>query len=580
MCSRREPLYLHAVSHLYSDLNVSMDALTYEVRFVLSASMKSRLRSSGLVSLLLLAYLIGAPKLRAQTGGLYLHSPSIAQPKPVTVSGTVVNAVSGTPVAHALVQIGGRAMLTGPDGSFVFDQFTAARSNVRVTKPGYYSSLEPNGFGGFNLTASQLDKPLRLRLYPEALLTGTVTSALDDEPLQRITVSAMRSVSDENGRRWMQAAATQTNVRGEFRIPVPAGEYRLETHYEVRNQNGSNIIMPLIFPANTSTDSLDMIRVHGGEQQHIDLHPAEGPSYRVDVTQDPAVGFAMMRVQKANGPWFPIGAMRVTGDGAYEFRLPTGSYSLAATKYGPNGPETAETSFTVADHDVSGVMLRFQPQQMVPVELRLDPAMSDNASRTTLSPAVTQPNPMSLGMMLRSTDSEMDTGMVNVGPSRQKDGSTVFRLQPGSYRLWARSFGGWYIESATYGDRDLLRQEMTVAPGGGGLPIELTVSNRTGSLEGTANVKDEPCSCMVYLISTTPSATPVINSGSSNEGNFWLPLAPGTYQAVAFEQYHAADFRDPAALAPFASHVQTVTIRAGEKATVRLDAVTDEEIAP
>lgn len=559
-----------------------MDALTYEVRSVLSASMKSLLRSSGVVLALLLAVLVGVTNLRAQQDvGFSLHTPSIAHPEPMTISGVVVNAVSGTPVARALVQIGGRATLTGPDGKFEFDQFTASRPNVQVTKPGYYSSLEANGFGGFNLNPSQLDKPLHLRLYPEALLTGTVTSAADDEPLERITVTAMRSVPNESGRTWRQVAAAQTNVRGEFRLPVPAGEYRLETQYQMRNLDDDDVTMPLIFPANTSTERLDSITIHSGEQQHIDLHPSEGMGYKVIVTQEPATGFALIRARKANGPWFQISEMRLTGDGQYRLSLPNGSYTLAATRYSPDGQETAETSVTVAGHDVSGILLRFVPAQTVPVELRMDSAMSDNAPGAAYRRAVMPaPNPLSLGLMLRSTDSSMDQRVDNIGPTRQKDGSMVFRVHPGSYRLWARSFGTWYVESATYGDRDLLRQEMTIAPGGGGLPIELMVSNQTGSLEGAVSVKDEPCSCLVALIPTTPSLAPVINSGSDDKGNFWLTLAPGTYQAVAFERYHALDFRDPAALAPFASHVQTVVIHAGEKATLHLDAVTEEEIAP
>lgn len=532
--------------------------------------MTFRERSLGLALGLLLA-VGGGANLGGQTGGFYRHAPAVEQSAPVTVAGTVVNAVNGTPVARALVQIGGRAVLTDHDGKFEFDQFVETGGSIQVTKPGYYSSLDPGGGGATYLSAAKLNEAIRLRLYPEALLTGSVTASVNGEPLRGIQVSAMRSVFDDNGHRWVPAGVTQTNAHGQFRIPVPAGKYRLETQYRAMTDADQDVIMPIVFPDNTSSIASGTIEIHSGEEQRFDLHPAKGPAYIVSASLEPAGEYAMVRALTGSGLSFQVSPVR-EGDGIYRLKLPSGNYTLSATKYGPEGQEVAETNVTVAGRDVSGVVLRFSSLQALPVEMRVDPSTSDNA---------TAPNVLSLGLMLKSMNPNMDQSFVGVFPARQKDGSVVFHVSPGSYRLQARYRGQWFVESATYGARDLLRQEMVIAQGSGGGPIEVTVSNRTGSLEGMTSVKGVPDSSWIYLVPSTPGATTVIsNIRSDATRGYRTDLAPGTYQAIAFESRYSADWSRTDALAPFAAHVRTVTIHAGEKATLDLDAVTEEEIAP
>jgi hypothetical protein len=157
----------------------------------------------------------------------------------------------------------------------------------------------------------------------------------------------------------------------------------------------------------------------------------------------------------------------------------------------------------------------------------------------------------------------------------------VFSAPPSSYRLQSRSAGTWFIKSATYGDADLLQQELVVAPGGAGTPIRLMVSNQTGSLQGTVNLNGGPAACWVYLISTGVNAQPVMSLRSNGSGNYAVAhLPPGSYQAIAFERRHSANYRDAASLAPFSSHVRSVTVNAGEKPTLNLDAVPVAEVAP
>lgn len=526
---------------------------------------KRRLLRCGLVALLACAL----ASMRGQSAD--------AGSTPVNVTGVVVNADTGAAVPRALVQLGGRAMLTGHDGKFEFDQFAETRASLQVTKPGYYFSLEPMGNGSRTLTASDLSAPLTLRLYPEGLLTGTVT-APDGSPLRGVPISAMRKTFEGVGIRWVPTGqVATTNIRGEFRITVSPGEYRLQSYHIMQRTAGEDVIMPLVFPANSSGNASDVIQVHGGDEQHFDLRPSVGRAYTVWVSSESSEssgrGMPMLQVREADGSAFPVGA-QISAGNLYRVELPNGSYTLTATKFSPDGQQIAETDVTVAGHDVPGVVLRFQPMPTVPLEVQVDPGTSDNASQPAPS------NPYALGLVLQGDSQGLEMGTASVFPYQQ-NGEVGFRLTPGSYRLVARNTSSqWYVESATYGDRDLMQQDMTVGPGNASTPIVVTVSNQTGTLNGTVSVNGTPGSGWIYLVPASPSITPEIMTASSSSGSYQMTLAPGTYQAIAFDQRYSFDPRDPNAFAPYSSHVKTVEVHAGDKAVLDLDAVTQAELKP
>ncbi len=494
---------------------------------------------------------------------------------PINVAGVVVDANSGAPVPRALVQLDGRVMLTDHDGKFEFDQFARTRASLQVTKPGYYFSLEPMGNGSRVLTASQLVGSLTLRLYPEGLLTGTLTGT-DGAPLRGISISAMRRAYQAGGIRWLPAGQATTNTRGEFRIAVSPGDYKLRTYHMMQNGADGDMVMPLLFPENSLGNTLDLINVHGGEEQHFDLHASAGRAFTVWLSCESSDSvMPMLQVRDANGDVFPVGAQISSGN-LYRVQLPNGSYTLTATKYSPEGQQIAETDVTVAGHDVSGVVLRFQPLPTVPLEIQVDSGMSDNAS--TSVPL----NPYELGLVLQQDSQDQDMQMVAalISPSQQ-NGEIGFRLRPGSYRLMARNAASqWYVASATYGDRDLLQQNMTVGPGNASTPIEVTVSNRTGVLNGTVSISGAQGKSWIYLLPTTPSASPEIMLQTNDSGVYRATLPPGAYKAIAFDQSYSFDPRDPNAFAPYSTHVKTVEIHSGDTATLDLEAVTQAELRP
>jgi hypothetical protein len=545
----------------------------------------SRLRGLGWLlpfSLLAGSCVVPIALVDAQVGGGSLGNTlptgsSAGATAPSTVLGQVINATTGSPVARALVRLNNRAVLTDNEGKFRFEQNTETSANILVTKPGFSASTEMQEPGNLFLQGAQLASPLELRLYPEALLTGTVI-AHDGTPLPRISVSALRSYFDDTGHRWLTAVQDQTDSHGNFRLPVPAGEYRIETRYTPLDPTTGEAVLPVTVPNEGSSNTSQNIRIHSGEEQHFELRPDVSPTHTVTLATQSSGGRDFLRVsaRASNGTRLQVNPQMNGGAGETretKIQLPQGTYSLTATRNNPEDPEEAETTVTVPDHDISGIVLQFSPIPSIPVELIMDSSVtSDNTQPPTLP---------QLGLTLQNDQADPERGDSTVRPTTRRDQSFVFVATPGSYHLQGRNTGAWYIKSATYGDSDLLQENLVVVPGAAGTPIRVVVSDQTAALQGTVNLNGSPAACWVYLVPTSPSAQTVISVRSSSAGSYTTShLPPGTYQAVAFERRHSVNYRDPASLSGFTEHVQSVTVNAGDKPTLNLEAIPVAEVVP
>src|SRR5271156_3442306 len=97
------------------------------------------------------------------------------EPPSQTVSGQVVNRITGEPIARARVQVGAQqAALTDHDGHFQFDNVSDEPAYAFASKPGYFPEDKPVAAQGQSIT---------LRLIPEAIVFGTITDP-NGQPVQ------------------------------------------------------------------------------------------------------------------------------------------------------------------------------------------------------------------------------------------------------------------------------------------------------------------------------------------------------------------------------------------------------------
>ena len=146
--------------------------------------------------------------------------PSPADPtKTYTITGTVINAITGEPINRALVQVPGRqAIMTSSDGAFEFTGLLAGMVYLQPRKPGFFNDqeLHPERQPAF-IKTDEVKDPIVVKLTPQSVISGRITDS-NGEPLENIPVSVF-SISTQDGRkRRMFANQSSTSEDGEFRI--------------------------------------------------------------------------------------------------------------------------------------------------------------------------------------------------------------------------------------------------------------------------------------------------------------------------------------------------------------------------
>lgn len=510
-----------------------------------------------------------------------LRQPVSAQsaqtnPGPVTVSGQVINSTSGQPVPRALVRLGEHVQMTNYEGRFEFAQVTD-NGTIQVTKPGFSMSPDPSSSTAVYVRTDQISGPVTVRLYPEALITVQLTGP-DGEPLQGVSLSAQRVLFDGATSRWVSAGAGLTDSHGNARIPVPAGDYRLTTRYIPPNNDRIEGILPLIAPAQTSTSSSPFIHLHSGEETHLDLHPQLRHTYPVNLRIEglPPQSTPNIVAVSEDGSRINLFAERSLAPGTQRITLPNGTYTLNARAGDQDSLEMAETNVTVSNAELSGVVLNFMPVPSIPVSISVDPTTGTTSDNSSASP----PSLNQLGVFLQNLQADPESGSGQV-PLTIRNGGSFFTVPFGTYRLKARSGNQWTIKSATYGNTDLLQNELVSAPGAGGAAIRLVVSNESGTLQGTTSLGSTAAGAWIYMVSTTPSLAPIISMRSREDGSFSNSrIPPGSYRVLALEQPRQIDFSDPAVAAPFAARMQSTTVEVGMKSSLSLDIVPFAELYP
>ncbi|HXU07776.1 MAG TPA: carboxypeptidase-like regulatory domain-containing protein, partial [Blastocatellia bacterium] len=95
-----------------------------------------------------------------------------------TITGTVVNALSGEPIKRALVEVYAqqpRAIMTDADGRFQFETVQRGSYSVQARKPGFFSESEiTRGRRNPPVLLNNGNQSVTIKLYPEATISGTI----------------------------------------------------------------------------------------------------------------------------------------------------------------------------------------------------------------------------------------------------------------------------------------------------------------------------------------------------------------------------------------------------------------------
>ena len=490
------------------------------------------------------ASLQGQPAASGQTGAASDAGPEIT----FHLHGTVVDGVSGKPVDRALVASQDRrlATMTDSSGAFALDirfegslrdrmqttgafrdpksspEATAVRIYFTVQKPGYLTPSEPLSVA-FEGTGSAVT----FRIMPAAVVSGRVFADAGATPRNvAVTLLAHNAVNGE--RLWSSAGVQRTGAEGRFRFTnlrpgeytVMSAEWRGDQPAPSQRNRVAQEYPPVFFGDTSSLASSTKLHVHYGEIAGTDLHLRLAAYYPVKVpVSGPANAGVNVRVNSADAlDGFQLGYN--AAEHAVEGALPSGTYALSLSTYGP------QQAFGTAVLHVANAPLQTGPVALVP------PAPITVRVREEFTEARNLPEHRSTRVVLQPED----RGGVFVNGAREpgQDGIVLRDVAPGRYTVRVETEYG-YAASVQYAGVDLQAQPLAIGEGGATAPIDVTLRDDTGRLEGAvagpgASLAETTFVCLVPL---SPGGQLEV-APAGPDGKFALGhIVPGNYRLFA-----------------------------------------------
>lgn len=492
------------------------------------------------------------------------------------LAGRVTNARTNAPMARVLVEADGQVVFTDAEGRF---QLTDAGSigSVQFTKPGFALSPEQRDSNSISVVPSKAPAPLEVSLWPEAILAGTVTSA-EGDPLPRVAVIAQRYSVQNGVHQVLQTGFAFTGPHGNFRLPVPAGDYVVQTRYAPPDFARPLALLPAQTPTRTANEGTGTLHVASGQELHIDLHPQLAPVVHLLLPIEGSETFRPPAITVTTSDGTTYQPPRRTTQRGLTLDLPAGTCQLSAHLAAPDGDRIGELSLTVPDHDATALPLHLEAAPSVPVLVTVDAAPPGSAS----SVASGVPSASSLNLQLEPLSPASQAGAES--PTRTSNrglAGTVFSAAPGSYRLEGGEGSAWTIESASLGDLDLLRAPLVLGTGTAAEPIRIVVSRSTGTITGVTRIGGVPAACWIVFVPDAAALPRFFIRRSNTDGRFTIGSLPlRSYRVLATPLLSSADLADPAILDQFHTFLQRVSITSSSSAALDLNAVPVRELYP
>jgi hypothetical protein len=533
------------------------------------------------------------------------------------IRGVVLNSVDHRPVSRVLVVSNDQRMATFTDseGRFSFDVRRSASTGSalmgtlptmpggRPIDPGMLRALR-SGAGFLNLRKpgyissdvsvrispdlSTTTEDLQFNLIPACNIRGHISTPTGNPPVGIMV--QLRSRQVQFGMEvWAQAASARVNSHGDFHFAdLPAGDYKVMSSAWTEDPSFS----PPPQPDHTSgykpafyTEALDFasapaIHLRPGDTTEADLNLRNATLYHVSIplpnAQNGSVSVIVGSQEEDSGYSLLYNFQSQTVDGF----LPNGAYDVRVFGYGEQ-PSSGRGRIEVAGSAVKGAPITMVPDGQIPIIV--------HEQFTGVTPQ--QPNPGSAiarAQAARPVDVFLRPYGGN-GPGANMGGGSNNGNSPnlllsgvaeGRYRVVANASRG-YISSITANGVDLLRQPLVVGPGGASQPIEITLRDDSGSLNGAISMpqgQPEPdaqliITCIPLNISTTAS----ISQTGAFQGRFMMQnLPPGQYLVIASPNPTPnLDYLNPGLLSRLQSRGTTVTLAPGEKQDIQVPLLSD-----
>src|ERR1700683_799779 len=402
------------------------------------------------------------------------------------VTGTVIDSATKQPIAGALVELNEAATLVDDKGNFTLQDIPRITALVQVTKPGYFNQQQIEGMAGAAFQQPQMINigpdmgPVTVELVLEGIISGQITSA-EGEPLDEIPVVLSSSMVTEGVRTWQPRVGKRSDDEGRFRIAnLTPGNYYLSAGPSNNGLLARTLTArrPQGYPLTYYPSGQDMaeatrIVITPGKHVELALSMIRQPLYEISGTVNGVSPGESVSIQVQGSANFGAGASVDPRTGAFHTALlPAGIYHIRATMHngrtlgGADGAEmlTPRVEITL-NADVSDVHLNLAPAQTISFNFRNDSTSGEE-----------RPFGIPVWPMVISAEQgtgrslNQDIGMA-APPGKQK--LLLRNIEPGRYEIEFHPNGAFYVASATFGNQDLLRDDLVITAEGNPPSIEV-----------------------------------------------------------------------------------------------------------
>jgi hypothetical protein len=473
--------------------------------------------------------------------------------KPASLSGTVVNSVTGEPIAKVHVSIltmgFNRSAVTDSQGKFSLSPLPAGYYIPTAERMGFVMLRDSVALrtATVQLRAGESKDDFTIKLAPGGTISGRVVDA-DGEPVESVSVSAegltgtfRRAQTDDEGHFRLGGLAP-----GRYRLLASSPELQLppeiRTDGTVETNNAATY-----YPNSLTRRAAGRIEVKpGAEVGGVEIRMVRTPVVGVSGTVSGLPTGTRTTVQVRGLEGSAGTSATVKPDGTFTvWRLAPGKYAFSVSS---PGEPTAAAEVEVGTSNIEHVDLAIAE----PVEISGRVDFEDRNARQASG------NIMAIG--LGGT-----VPAVQIHPGA--DGAfTVGKVTPARYRLQYLGMG--YVKSVRLGEVETAGSVVDLRNAGAGSTLTVVVGTETGSLTG--KVSDDGAGLngwKVALVPETPGGAALARfSDIRPDGSYSLPsLPPGDYKLALIDDLDESIIRDGAGLDDYKDVAVSVTVRPREK---------------
>ena len=134
--------------------------------------------------------------------------------------------------------------------------------------------------------------------------------------------------------------------------------------------------------------------------------------------------------------------------------------------------------------------------------------------------------------------------------------------------------GFYYVQSARSGSTDLLREDLTIAPGGSVQPIQVVLRDDFASLDGKVSSDAQADSAVVIVMpEDAPRQSRQVVMNNPKDSFNLSQLAPGAYKVLAVDRLDTFEYKNPDVLRKYLSRARDISLLPDQTASVDLELV-------